>query len=62
MKGASSYFVSHILPEAEPFKWQGGYGAFSVSRRGLAAAREYVLNQEAHHRDGTFLRPLEPGR
>lgn len=49
VKGASSHFVTHLLGTTEPFKWQGGYGAFSVSRRNVAAVRDYVLNQEIHH-------------
>ena len=54
VKGGSSHFVTHVLGWEEPFKWQGGYGAFSVSKRNLAAARAYVLNQERHHADGTL--------
>jgi putative transposase len=60
VKGASSYFVTHLLASDDPFKWQGGYGAFSLWRRGLATVREYVLNQEEHHRGGTLVRALEP--
>ncbi|HVJ67132.1 MAG TPA: IS200/IS605 family transposase [Caulifigura sp.] len=29
--------------------WQDGYGAFSVSKSGLPAVEEYVVNQEKHH-------------
>jgi len=58
MKGASSHFTAQIL--GETFKWQGGYAAFTVSRSALPTARAYVLNQKAHHRDGTAHRALEP--
>jgi putative transposase len=51
MKGASSYLASQVMGEL--FRWQGSYGAFTVSERGLGRVRDYVLNQEAHHRDGT---------
>jgi putative transposase len=51
MKGASSYLASQVMGEI--FRWQGSYGAFTVSERGLERVRAYVLNQEAHHRDGT---------
>jgi REP element-mobilizing transposase RayT len=54
VKGGSSHFVTRVLEWPEPFKWQGGYGAFSVSRRNLGAARAYVLDQERHHADGTL--------
>jgi putative transposase len=59
LKGGSSYFVTQILRHPEFFKWQGGYGAFSLSRRGIPAVRGYVLNQEQHHRAGTLLAKLE---
>jgi len=35
-------------------RWQGGYGAFSVSARDIPAVEHYVRNQPAHHKDGTF--------
>jgi len=59
VKGGSSHFVTHVLEWPEPFKWQGGYGAFSVSKRNLAAARAYVLNQERHHAEGTLHPTME---
>jgi putative transposase len=51
MKGASSYLATQVMGEL--FRWQGSYGAFTVSERGVDRVRDYVLNQEAHHRDGT---------
>ncbi|HEX6037114.1 IS200/IS605 family transposase [Longimicrobium sp.] len=57
MKGASSYLAAQVM--GKPFKWQGAYGAFTLSASGLARAREYVLNQEAHHKNGTTYRALE---
>ena len=59
VKGASSHFITHVLRSAEPFRWQGGYGAFTVSKRNVPAVRAYVLNQEAHHRDRTAHAALE---
>jgi REP element-mobilizing transposase RayT len=59
MKGASSYLASQVMGEV--FRWQGSYSAFTVSERGLERVRAYVLNQEAHHRDGTTHPALEPG-
>jgi putative transposase len=57
MKGASSHMAAQIM--GVPFKWQGAYGAFTLSSSGLPRAREYVLNQEAHHRNGTTFAALE---
>ena len=57
MKGASSYLAEQVL--GHTFKWQGAYGAFTLSQRGVPRVREYILNQEAHHRDGTTIPALE---
>gem|GEM_PF-595839 len=43
-----------------PFRWQRGYGVFSVSRQHVPRIRNYVLNQEAHHREGRTAPYLEP--
>jgi putative transposase len=59
LKGGSSHFVTHVLKHPEPFRWQGGYGAFTVTKRAVPHVRGYVLNQESHHRDGTLYRDLE---
>jgi putative transposase len=36
------------------FAWQEGYGAFTVSAQNTPAVREYIRNQEEHHRTRTF--------
>jgi len=36
------------------FGWQEGYGAFSVSRSVVPSVREYIQQQEKHHRKRTF--------
>jgi len=59
VKGASSHFVTHLLRSPESFKWQGAYGAFTVSRRDVPAVRDCVLNQEIHHAVGTTHASLE---
>jgi REP element-mobilizing transposase RayT len=59
LKGVSSHMVNHTT-EGTTFKWQGGYGAFSVSRRLLPRARDYVLHQEERHRRGNLVRSFEP--
>jgi putative transposase len=57
VKGVSSHLVGHQL--AVPFKWQGGYGAFTVSRSQVPRVRQYVLDQQRHHADGSTRAPLE---
>lgn len=59
-KGASSHLVNHQLDPGTVFKWQGGYGAFSVSKRLVPKVRDYILRQEEHHRSGTTHAAVEP--
>ena len=60
VKGASSHMVNHDVRPPFYFKWQGAYGAFSVSKRHVPMIREYVLRQAEHHRDRTLYPLLEP--
>ena len=53
MKGASSHLASQVAG-ARSFKWQDGYGAFSVSRSVVPRIRAYVLEQERRHRHDTL--------
>ena len=54
VKGASSHFVNHEL-QAEPhFRWQDGYGAFTVCRNDLDAVIAYVKGQKQHHGAGSL--------
>lgn len=36
------------------FRWQGGYGIFSISPSHREALEEYIANQAEHHRKVTF--------
>lgn len=36
------------------FAWQTGYGAFSVSYSNLDQVKDYIANQEEHHRTMTW--------
>ena len=40
------------------FQWQGGYGAFAVSRSMEEAVGRYIGAQEEHHRRMTFQEEL----
>jgi putative transposase len=55
IKGASSHFVNEVLRPEMPFKWQGSYGAFTVSRWDVDKIVAYVKNQKQHHADATLL-------
>ena len=54
IKGASSRMMNEQLTGASAFKWQRGYGAFSLSFTDLDAAEYYVRNQEHHHTVGAI--------
>ena len=59
LKGSSSHFFNHILMPGSQFRWQGGYGAFSVSVRGVEAVTAYVRDQHRHHAEGSIAQALE---
>lgn len=59
VKGSSSHLVTHRLPGSHDFKWQGAYGAFTVSRSHVPGVRRYIRNQEAHHRNQILNEHLE---
>jgi REP element-mobilizing transposase RayT len=48
LKGSSSRRLG------KGFAWQEGYGAFSVSPSQVAMVKEYIANQETHHRKRSF--------
>ena len=60
LKGASSHLMNHGIERPVGFRWQSGYGAFSVSRRLVPVVRDYILRQEEHHRLGTLHPRADP--
>ena len=36
------------------FKWQEGYGAFTIGSSQIDPTIKYIVNQEEHHRKVTF--------
>lgn len=53
LKKASSIWISETIP-LPGFRWQEGYGAFSVSASAQPDVQEYIAQQEEHHRQRTF--------
>jgi REP element-mobilizing transposase RayT len=53
IKSASSEWV-HQEIKVPAFAWQEGYGAFSVSASQLQLVKDYISNQEEHHRKKSF--------
>ena len=58
LKKASSKWVHQEIGFRE-FRWQEGYGAFTVSARGCDAVRRYIARQEEHHRRKTYRQEYE---
>ncbi len=59
VKGVSSHFVNETLQPEAQFKWQGGYGAFTVSRWDLPKIVRYVKRQKEHHAEDDLWSELE---
>jgi putative transposase len=55
IKGSSSHFINHEIKPDNFFKWQGGYGAFTVSHNSLDPLVQYIKNQEQHHRQKSLV-------
>jgi putative transposase len=49
IKGASSHLVTHQITVGEFFKWQGAYGAFTVSKNLVDVVKTYIEHQKQHH-------------
>ncbi len=58
-KGVSSRVINQQLILDEHFKWQVGYGAFTISRWDLYRIINYVKNQKKHHACGDLEGDLE---
>ncbi|MGB3266829.1 MAG: IS200/IS605 family transposase [Microcoleus sp.] len=68
VKGSSSHLVTHQLKPGVFFKWQGSYGAFTVSRDAIDPVAKYIRNQAVHHRQKSIIPeweyvcdPVKPG-
>jgi putative transposase len=49
VKGVSSHFAHDNLADCESFRWQEGYGVFSLSRCHVPRVVEYIRSQQEHH-------------
>lgn len=55
IKSNSSKWIKTLDGYYEPFMWQEGYGAFSVSASVLDRVASYIKNQKAHHNKQTYV-------
>ena len=53
VKASSSKWLTDELRMAN-FKWQKGFGSFTVSYDRIEAAQNYIRNQKEHHKKRTF--------
>jgi len=49
VKGSTSHLMNHEIAPQREFKWQGYYGAFTVSPRAIDKIAAYVRGQKTHH-------------
>jgi REP element-mobilizing transposase RayT len=59
VKGASSYHINHLPGNQHKIAWQRGFGVVSFRRTEMEIVVNYILNQKAHHSQGTIFRTLE---
>lgn len=54
LKGESSFWINRQKLIKQKFEWQDEYIALSVSYSAIDKVRNYILNQEEHHRKKSF--------
>ncbi len=54
IKAKSSKWLRRLDSYYEPFSWQDGYGAFSVSPSLMERTKQYILGQVEHHKVKTY--------
>ena len=53
-KSRSSLWMKTISPRLRRFKWQSGYGIFSVSESNVREVTQYIAHQKEHHRQMSY--------
>ncbi len=59
IKGSSSKWINEQNRLGVKFKWQDGYGAFTVSASQVPVVTKYIENQEKHHQGFSFQSEFE---
>ncbi|GAB4337774.1 MAG: IS200/IS605 family transposase [Calditrichia bacterium] len=59
LKGESSHWVNENKLTRKKFEWQDEFIAVSVSESQVPKVREYIRNQEEHHRKKSFQEEYE---
>lgn len=59
IKGESSFWINQNKLVKGKFVWQDDYWAVSVSESHLQSVREYIKNQEEHHKTKSFAEEID---
>jgi REP element-mobilizing transposase RayT len=62
LKGESAFWINREKLTEAPFAWQNEYFAVSVSESAVDRVRDYIKNQEAHHKKKSFAQEYEEFR
>lgn len=54
IKARSSKWIHETFPDIRGFKWQEGFGGFTVSKSVVPSLEAYIANQKEHHARQTF--------
>ena len=54
LKTSTSKWMKTRGPDLSGFRWQSGYGAFSVSQANTDQVTQYIRDQREHHRARSF--------
>jgi REP element-mobilizing transposase RayT len=54
LKKSSSKWIKRQDSSFSSFKWQDGYGAFTIGQSNVVALKRYIELQDSHHRKRSF--------
>ena len=54
VNGYSSYVIANRIHLESGFRWQGGFGALTISGDDLPRLIQYISNQKKHHGDNSL--------
>ncbi len=59
VKGVSSHLMNHELAPDSAFRWQEGYGAFTLRQNEVASVVRYIARQKEQHLLGRLSKLME---
>lgn len=58
IKGSSSKWLNDHIFKENTFRWQRGYGAFSINKSMIKTTIRYIQNQREHHKSISYQNEL----